>query len=272
MSVSSQLKALPTLFRVGFAEAVAYRAEMVVWVLATTMPLIMLVLWTAVAEGGAVTGLSGRTWDSGHFVAYYLSVFIVRQLLSAWAAWEINWEVKQGTLAMRLLRPMHPIVSYAAQNVAAMPLRALVTLPVFLVLLLSDAGRELPRTPALWGLTLVALLGGWLISFFANICIGALSFYLESSVKVMDVWLAMFMIFAGYLIPVDLFPAWLRGFIDVLPFRYQVGLPVELLTGARTVETALPALAVQWTWGLGLGVAGFLLWRGGERRFQSFGG
>jgi len=32
------LRAVPTLMKVGFAEAVAYRAEMVVWVLATTMP------------------------------------------------------------------------------------------------------------------------------------------------------------------------------------------------------------------------------------------
>ena len=32
-------RAYPTLLRVGFAEAVAYRAEMLVWMLATTMPL-----------------------------------------------------------------------------------------------------------------------------------------------------------------------------------------------------------------------------------------
>ena len=43
-------RAFPTLLRVGFAEAVAYRAELLVWVLATTMPLVMLALWTAVAR------------------------------------------------------------------------------------------------------------------------------------------------------------------------------------------------------------------------------
>ena len=44
------LRALPTLMRVGVSQAVAYRAEMLVWVLTTTMPLIMLPLWHAVAE------------------------------------------------------------------------------------------------------------------------------------------------------------------------------------------------------------------------------
>ena len=37
MSLRSTVRALPTLFRVGFAEMVAYRAEMLVWVLATTI-------------------------------------------------------------------------------------------------------------------------------------------------------------------------------------------------------------------------------------------
>ncbi|NRD47887.1 ABC transporter permease, partial [Corallococcus exiguus] len=49
MSLRTALKALPTMLRIGFSEAVAYRAEMIIWVLATTMPLIMLALWSAVA-------------------------------------------------------------------------------------------------------------------------------------------------------------------------------------------------------------------------------
>ena len=54
MSLRATLKAYPTLLRVGVAEAVAYRAEMFVWVLATTMPLISLALWNAVAREAPV--------------------------------------------------------------------------------------------------------------------------------------------------------------------------------------------------------------------------
>jgi ABC-2 type transport system permease protein len=35
----------PQLLRTGFAEAVAYRAEFVVWMMTTTLPLVMLALW-----------------------------------------------------------------------------------------------------------------------------------------------------------------------------------------------------------------------------------
>jgi ABC-2 type transport system permease protein len=35
--------------RIGFAEMVAYRAEFLVWILTTNMPLVMMALWSAVA-------------------------------------------------------------------------------------------------------------------------------------------------------------------------------------------------------------------------------
>src|SRR3974390_1661893 len=111
MSVRSTVRALPTLFRVGFAEAVAYRAEMLVWVLSTTMPLIMLALWSAVAADAPVGRFGQRD-----FVAYFLATFIVRQLTGAWVAWQMSFEVRTGSLSMRLLRPVHPMVSHAGGN------------------------------------------------------------------------------------------------------------------------------------------------------------
>lgn len=266
------LRAWPTLMRVGFAEAIAYRAEMLVWVLATTMPLVMLLLWTAVAEGAPVPGASGRTWSSGGFVAYFLVVFVVRQLVSSWASWEINFEVRQGLLSMRLLRPIHPIISFAAQNLAYMPFRFVVSLPVVGVLLLSSGAAHLTTDPAVLGVTSVAMLGAWLISFFANISIGALSLYMESSVKIMDVWLAAFFVFSGYLFPIDLFPPWLKAASDWLPFRFMVGLPVELLTKGHALGEVLPLLARQWGWAAGFIALAVFLWRWGIRRYQAFGG
>src|SRR6185503_12640490 len=69
------LRAYPTLLRIGFAEAVAYRAELLVWMLTTTMPLVSLALWSAVAAAAPV----GRFTQQG-FAAYFLATLIVRQL------------------------------------------------------------------------------------------------------------------------------------------------------------------------------------------------
>jgi ABC-2 type transport system permease protein len=260
------------MMKVGLAEAIAYRAEMIVWVLSTTMPFVMWVMWSAVAQGAPVVGQSGRSYGPGAFSAYFLCTFIVRQLVSSWASWEMNWEVRQGTLAMRLLRPMHPIISYAVGHLAALPMRVGVTIPVIGLIFITGASKQLPSDLRIWALWLPCLAGAWLVAFLSNVAIGTLSFFMESSLKVMEVWLACLMVFSGYLIPLDLFPPVLRTVAELLPFRYQIGLPVEVMTGAYSPEQAAHLIAVQWAWAVGLGFIAFFAWRQGVKRFQAFGG
>ena len=75
------LRAIPTLFRIGFAETVAYRGEFLIWILTTTMPLVMLALWTSVAAEAPFRGFTSEA-----FVAYYLATLIVRNLVGTWVA------------------------------------------------------------------------------------------------------------------------------------------------------------------------------------------
>ncbi|ATB28309.1 ABC transporter permease [Melittangium boletus] len=267
MSARSTLRALPTLLRVGTSEAVAYRAEMVVWFLSTTMPFISMALWTAVARYSPV----GR-YDSQDFVRYFLATFSVRQITGSWVAWQMNYEVRQGTLAMRLLRPISPLWSYAAENLGYMPLRLVMVLPIVLFSVVQLGAGSLPRTAWGWLFFFLALLGGWLITFLANVAIGTLSLYIESSSRLMDVWFALFLVCSGYLYPVELFPPALKGLLDWLPFRYQIGLPVELMTNAHGLGEALSLLARQWAWVSVLLVVSLLSWKRGLKRFAAYGG
>lgn len=267
MSLRTTFRALPTLMRVGFSEALAYRAELLVWVLSTTMPFIMMALWTAVARDAPV----GRYGPSG-FVGYFLATFVVRQLTGAWAAWQINYEVRQGTLAMRLLRPISPLWTYATENLGAMPMRFLVAVPVAVISVLVVGPSAVPQHWWGWPLLLVSLLGGWLITFLANVCIGTMALYMESSQKVMDIWLVLFFVFSGYMFPVGITPDWMRTLTNWLPFRYQIGLPAEIMTGVHSLHETLGLVASQWIWVFLLGGIAVALWRGGLRRFAAYGG
>ncbi|MFO0598587.1 MAG: ABC-2 family transporter protein [Myxococcaceae bacterium] len=270
--VATAIRALPTLFKVGFAEAVAYRAEMFVWVFSTTMPLIMIMVWTSIAAVSPMKNDDGSPWDVHTFTAYFLSVFIVRQLISAWASWEINFEVRRGNLAMRLLRPMHPVISYATSNLAYLPLRLIVTLPVLVVLLVFEL-EHLSKSPLAWVQCCVALAGAWGINFFVNVAVGALSFFFESSLKFMELWLASFFVFSGYLFPLGMQKfSFLRSVNDWLPFRFLITLPVELMTGRLEPGPAWELIGRQFLWVGALMVVALLVWNRGVRRFQSFGG
>jgi ABC-2 type transport system permease protein len=261
------LRAMPTLVRVGLAEAMAYRAELIVWVLTTTMPLVMLPLWLAVAETGAVRGFTGAD-----FVAYFLATFCVRQVTSAWASWTINYEVRNGTLALRLMRPIHPFWAYAIENLAAIPVRIAVAGPVAIGALLWTSYDHVTHDPAMLGIVAVSLVGAWAITFLAHVAVGTLSLWTQSSIKVMDVWTAGFFVMSGYLVPIALFPDAIRWVPDWLPFRYQLGLPVEAITGRLELGEALRMLAIQWGWVAGLAAICAIAWKRGLERFQAYGG
>jgi ABC-2 type transport system permease protein len=266
-SFARAARAYPALLRVGFAESVAYRAEMLVWMLTTTMPLVSLALWSAVAEAAPV----GR-FTAARFAAYFLATLVVRQVTGSWIVWEMNQEIRSGALSRRLLKPVHPLITYSAENLAALPLRAALALPVTVVALVLVEPGGLPATPLRITALLVSLLGAWLINFFTMAMIGTLAFFFESSTAVFEIWLVAFMLLSGYLVPLELFPPWLRDVSTALPFRYTLAFPVELLTGMLDDRAAVHDLAVQWIYVAGSGAAALAGWRAGIKRFGAYGG
>jgi ABC-2 type transport system permease protein len=261
------LRAVPTLMRVGFAEALAYRAEFLVWVLAYTMPIIMLALWSEVAREAPVGRFGER-----EFQAYFLAALMVRMVTGAWVVWEMNMEVRQGTLQKRLLRPVHPLITYLTENLAALPMRFVIVLPVLLGTLLA-LGTDVVTHDWLQALLMpVTLLGAFLLTFLVMTCIGTLSLFWESSLAVFDLWLGLFTVFSGYVMPLELFPSDVRRVVDKLPFRQMLAFPVENMLGLIDRRQTLIDLSMQWSWVLVFLFVTSLLWRLGMRRFGAYGG
>lgn len=264
----SRLRAIPTLLRVGFADAVAYRAEFLVWVLTTNTPLIMLLVWSSVAREEPLAGRMGEQ----EIGAYFLAALIVRLLTGSWVVWDLVYEIRQGEIAMRLLRPIHPFLAYAGENVAAIPLRALMALPVVAAALLWLGSEQLSADPLAWLFVPLSIAGAWLITFFSMAAIGSLGFLWESTLSVYQVWLGMYFVFSGYTVPLELFPPALAVLIEWLPFRFLLSFPVEVMLGLIDREALYMAFAVQWAYVLAFALVALGIWRVGLRRYAAFGG
>jgi ABC-2 type transport system permease protein len=258
---------LRAFLRVGAVGALAYRADVIVWLLSTTMPLIMMAFFAAVTREGGI----GR-YQEPQIVAYFLATFITRSLTASWISWQINLDVRDGTLGSRLMLPVHPLVAYAAESVGGMPVRVLGSIVIAVLMLGLLGPNAVGHDPVIWLLWLVSTAAAWLLSLFVSFAIGGLAFFVDSSAKVMDAWLAALFVFSGYLIPIDLFPPRVRAVLDWLPFRYQIGLPVELMVGVHDRATAVGLVARQLLFVLGAALATFMVWRRGVARFAAYGG
>ena len=267
MSFRTALRATPTLLRIGIAETIAYRAEFLVWMLTTTMPLVMLGLWTSVAAEAPF-----QQYTSADFVAYYLVALIVRNLTSSWVVWQINDEVRRGVLSMRLLRPIHPFVAYAATHVSAIPLRGMVVLPVAVIMLFTSARDVITSDPTRLALLAPSLILAWAITFFLMLTIGALAFFVDKSLAIMDVYFGVFAVFSGYLLPLPLLPEWLADAARWTPFRFMLSAPVELIVDKHlTTGGAVALVGMQGAWAIAMITIAVIVWRAGVRRFEAVG-
>lgn len=267
LTFSRSLRALPTLLRVGVAETVAYRGELVVWMLTTTMPLIMLGLWTTVASEGPF-----RNFSSADFQAYYLAMMIVRNLTGTWVAWQIGDEIRLGTMAMRLLRPVHPVLAFATTHLAGIPFRTALAVPVAVVLLFSAGASSLPHDPVQLALVVPSLVLAWWIGFALMFALGSLAFWITKLNAISQLYFIVSNLFSGYLLPLQLLPRWIADVAELTPFASMLSTPVRMLTHELPGDELARMLGMQAGWAITSSALALAVWRLGVRRFESVGG
>lgn len=254
-------------WKLGFAEAVAYRAALLVWILTTTFPLVSLVLWTGIARSGGPIGEFGEA----ELAAYFVAAFLVRQLTASWVVWDLERSIRRGDLSVLLLRPVHPIFHHVMLNVTALPVRLVLALPLALGVLWAAGGLEIGAHGGTLWLLGPALVGAWLLNFAVQAAVGCLAFWTDRSSSLYEIWAGLFMVLSGYAVPTSLFPGWLAEVARALPFHAILGFPTEVLTGRLDFTAALEFLALQWAWVAAAWLLVAAAWRRGVRAYGAFG-
>ncbi len=249
---------------VYYAHMTVYRGEILFWLLSGLAPFFFMAIWVAAAR----EGLTDR--DPLSFARYFFFVFAARQLQVVWVTWTLSEEIKNGALAFKLLKPLDPLWHYLAQHLAERGVR----LPMILVLVgvfwLLYPGALVWTGPGALFLGLLASLLGFLLNFFVAYVLGLLALWLEESTDLYNAWYVLFMLFSGYLAPLDLYPEAVRAFLFWTPFPYLAYLPAALWAG-EPVAGAGRAFGVLAGWTLLAWLLARGLWRAGLRRFSAMG-
>jgi ABC-2 type transport system permease protein len=111
------------------------------------------------------------------------------------------------------------------------------------------------------------------IQFSIAYCFGLLTFWFLEIQSFVVLSLAIEMLLAGQIFPLDLLPPKLFAVSQYLPYYYQMYFPVSILTGRATeAETIVRNLGIQAFWMVALLALGELLWRRGLQRHTAVGG
>lgn len=257
-----------TLFRTNLAMHFQYRAAVVIWLIGRIVEaLIFLSVWTAVARsaGGQVGGFS-----SGDFAAYYITMMMMSHLTFTWFMYEFDYRVRSGGFSPLLLQPLHPIHRDIAINISYKFLTLAIMLPTAgLMVWLFDPVFE-PPAWAVWAAVPVVLLA-FLMRFFVEWALALVALWTTRTAAANQLYFAVLLFFSGQMAPLSLLPEWLQTLAAILPFRWMLAFPTELLLGRLTPTEVLWGAVAQVMW---LGLSGGILsavWVRGVRRYSAVG-
>ncbi|WP_119459534.1 ABC-2 family transporter protein [Rhodospirillaceae bacterium SYSU D60014] len=263
--IARRLRLVRTLLGTAAAEMAEYRVSVLVWILTGTAPLIMMMIWMGLAEAGPMGGYSATD-----FAAYFLIVFLVRQVTVAWVYEELDREIRLGEMSPRLLRPFDPYWMFAAQHLTVAGMHLTIALPVAL-LGFAVTGAILPLRPDNLAFFAVAVAGAWVIRFNMLYCVGLLAFWTDQAAALGNLIFTLYIVLGGALVPLDLFPAPVQQILAFLPFAYILNFPVQILLGNLPGPALLQGFVVQILWILLFIGLRQLLWRRGLRQYAAVG-
>jgi len=256
------------MFAVFAQDALAYRAVAVIWLLTDVIPtLTNALIWlSAFRNQDRVAG-----FDKGGLVAYFLTILVVTNFVQCHQMWEIAADIKEGRFSAYLLRPF----SYRAMSylgfLAWRILRTVLAIPFLIGAAFAFRGLLSPEmfhfTPAFW-LTLVL---GHFVSFFVTYAFGLSALYLVETRSLFNFWYIPVVLFNGQFAPISAFPPVAQALANILPFRYTVALPAEVLLGRMTPAQVQHGIGMQVGWVVASYLLGIALWRHGTKRFTGVG-
>jgi len=252
-----------TLISVLYAYMVEYRAELVLWALASSLPFILMGAWMKAGATG--------TFPLGPeaFARYFLCAFLVRQMSIVWVIWEFEYDVVKGRLTPYLLQPIDPVwrhlASHVAERFARLPFSFAL---VVLFFALYPAAAFVPELSGFL-LGIVFVVAAFLLRFVIQYTFAMVAFWTERASGIETLWNLLYLFLSGMIAPLVVFPEAVRDVALWLPFPYLVYTPVSLILG-WDVDVERAAL-VMLAWGAAFLVLNRTLWRLGLRQYASMG-
>ncbi len=265
-SIRRTVFAYPALLRAYFARALIYRAELLIWMLSSTLPLVFMSLWITIAGD---TGVNG--FKASDFVAYYLAFLVVRRATQCWLIHDYELLIRQGELSPILLRPLGVPHYFAARLLASRAVQLVMLFVLLAPIVLLIPGRQFDTSPGNLLLVVAFCLAGWLIQFLIQYTIGALAFWMTQINTVADMVFFIQSFLGGFVLPMALFPAKIRAVVDWLPFHIPAGLPAAMLAGQATTPEIQQGAVVALLWIMLLSLFSTWLWKRGIRGYSAVG-
>ena len=240
-----------------------YRAEIFLWALSNSLPIILMGVWIQASQGGDF-GLSATD-----FARYFFCVFIVRQFTAIWVIWDFEQEIVEGKLSLRLLQPIDPVWHHVAGHLAEKTTRLpIIALFCGLFFALYPDAAWIPPAINIF-LVIVAIALAFTLRFAIQYTFAMLAFWTERASAIQQFWFLFYIFLSGTVAPLEVFPQTVRQFVEWTPFPYMMHFPAALAMGLPVDFGKSILIMIIWT--IAFITVNRWLWRRGLKQYSGMG-
>lgn len=251
-------------------DVIEYRSLAVVWFFASLInPLLFLLFWKGAIVDNHPSGFS----SVGDVYSYYFLYLILSGFLMVHIEHEVAyWDIKEGGLTKYILKPIPYITSKFFLEVTwriAMGLIALVA-TIMLIFIFGQL-FTISLTPVQIILVIITSLLALMVSFVYKMIIGLTALWVIDFEGIEQLVFMLTLLFSGFVVPLDMFPQYLRTIATFLPIPYTIYYPVRMFQGKLTLEQSLLVIGIQILWLFILSIGYKAIWNRGVKRFTGVG-
>jgi ABC-2 type transport system permease protein len=256
----------------GFQEMMAYRLQMLLWVVISTLPAIFSIfVFNRLSGNTGVGDVSTNSTSSSYLATYFLLGGVIRLITIIFFEDVIQNYIFNGQLSFFLLKPISFLPSTFVKYISGPLIKFLLALPfVIYVAVFTIRANPIQQMSLLRsGLFLGSLLGGYMLSAAFSFIVGLTTFWLQRVFFIKDLNTALILTFSGSTIPIYFFPDKFRQIIELLPFRFMLEFQINILLNDKLPAVAefllmIAYLVILWT-------IVILMYKKGLKKYEAYG-
>ena len=236
--------------RAGIQAAMVFRTNFIAWFLGSIVYcLVMYYIWLAVYKASGEGVMNGFTMND--MTVFLFITALTSFLTDSDGSYDVGEEVKDGNVAMRLIKPVSFHSTFLFTEVGWKLLTfGLIFAPVVI-------GVEIFKYNAYGGfsldiiaflLYLFSMVLSYLFSFFMNVCFGFMAFFLKNLWGFNIIKSSILRFLSGAIVPIAFMPGAMRQALEWLPFSSLCYTPVMIYMGKYAGSEIALRLAIQFGW------------------------
>jgi ABC-2 type transport system permease protein len=258
-------------FSMGLRSSLEYRLNFLFSILAAVSPVVIqTALWTNIYGPKPGEALFGFTYPQ--MIAYTVIANLVSRLVRTGFEYELAFDIKSGGLDRYLVKPIgyfgFRLFSFLGGKSAQTGVM-IVLLGIAVQLMHAMLGFPIGAAAALC--FILSLLFAFALNFLIFWCVGMLAFRLSEIGFLFEAVRIVIITASGGIFPLAVFGPTGEKVFKMLPFRFTIQFPTELLCGRLPAREIATGFALAFAWIILLVLLARLSWRSGVRRFAAIG-